>query len=140
MSHQDLLTSLADLLDRLDPPPAHLAAQAQQALAERCEADLSRLLTDSAHTTRGGTRGTDCVRTMRFTDLDLHLEPTATGLHVTGLARAGSQAVTHWPGGTVTTDIDSAGWFHVDHVPPGPIRFVLRQGGHLYRATRWFVA
>ncbi|MBB5954661.1 hypothetical protein FHS29_001231 [Saccharothrix tamanrassetensis] len=140
MNHQDLLDSLATMFDRLDPPPVLLAAQAQSALAERCDARLSRLITDSAHTTRTDVRGTDRVRTMRFADLDLHLEPTATGLHLTGLARTGSQAVTRWPGGATTSDIDPTGWFHVDHVPPGPVRLLLRREGHPDLATRWFVA
>ncbi|RKT57962.1 hypothetical protein [Saccharothrix australiensis] len=140
MNHPDLLDSLADLLDRLDPPPPHLVARAQAALAERRAAQLSRLLTDSAHTTPTGMRGTDHVRTLRFTDLDLHLEPTATGLHVTGRARTGTHAVAHWPGGTRTGHIDPAGWFHLEDVPPGPVRFVLHRDGHPDLATRWFVA
>ncbi len=140
MNDHTLLADLADLLDRADPPPVLLAAQAQSALAERLEAHLTRLITDSAHTSRTDTRGTTRARTMRFTDLDLHLEPTRTGLHVTGLARTGTLAVAHWPGGTHRTRIDPAGWFHVDHVPPGPLRFVLHRADHPALATRWFVA
>ncbi|GAA1345469.1 hypothetical protein [Saccharothrix algeriensis] len=140
MTDEDLLRSLADLVDRLDPPPADLAARARAALAERSGAELSRLLTDSAHTAEPGLRGAGHVRVLRFADLDLRLELTATGLRVTGLARTGTHAVTRWPGGARTTGIDPAGWFHVDGVPPGPVRFVLRRPGRPDLATRWFVA
>ncbi|MBW4715789.1 hypothetical protein [Saccharothrix obliqua] len=129
-----LLAALADVLDRLDPPPARLVTHARDALATRLHADPLDLLTDSARTTPGGMRGTG-HRTMRFTDLDLRLEPTATGLRLTGHAPAG-HATAHWPGGTRTTAVDPDGWFHLDHVPPGPLRVVLDGA----RATPWFVA
>ncbi|CCH35367.1 hypothetical protein ABZ816_12230 [Actinosynnema sp. NPDC047251] len=140
MTDRPLLDALADLLDRLDPPPHSLAALASAALAERAGAALTRLITDSAHTADTGMRGTCRVRTLRFADLDLRLEPTGTGLRATGLARTGTHAVTAWPGGSRTTPVDPTGWFHVDHVPPGPVRFVLRDEGRPDLSTRWFVA
>ncbi|MEU4802334.1 hypothetical protein [Actinosynnema sp. NPDC023587] len=140
MNDRTLLDALAGLLDRVDPPPPALAARARTAFTERTGALPARLITDSAHTTETGMRGVGRIRTIRFTELDLRLEPTGTGLHVTGLARTGTHAVAHWPGGARTTPVDPSGWFHVDHVPPGPVRFVLRDEGRPDIATRWFVA
>lgn len=140
MNDRTLLDALADLIDRLDPPPLGLVGRARSALAERAGAAPTRLITDSAHTTDPGMRGGGRVRTLRFADLDLLLEPTGTGLHVTGLARTGTHAVANWPGGARTTPVDPSGWFHVDRVPPGPVRFVLRHEGRPDLATRWFVA
>ncbi|MEV0676647.1 hypothetical protein AB0I60_08985 [Actinosynnema sp. NPDC050436] len=154
MNDRTLLDALADLLDRADPLPRLLTARASAALAERTGAALTRLITDSAHLAPAhptaarttpdhlagtGMRGASQVRTLRFTDLDLRLEPTGTGLDVTGLARTGTHAVAIWPGGARTTPVDPTGWFHVEHVPAGPVRFALRHEGRPDVTTRWFV-
>ncbi|MFD1151375.1 hypothetical protein [Saccharothrix hoggarensis] len=138
---RDLLDALAHLVDHLDPPPPALAARALSALDERTDAASLRLLSDTARVDPPGMRGCAGVRTLTFTGLDLQLDPGADGLHVTGLtpANAGGLAAVRWPGGEATAPIDPAGWFHVDHVPHGPVKFVLRRpdGDH---ATPWFVA
>lgn len=133
-SDLDLLALLADLLDRTDPVPEFVATQAEAALVERTGAVLTRLITDTAHT-----RGTHTARTLRFTALDVVLEPAPGGLHVTGFAHTGTTLHTHWPTGSLTTALGPGGFFHVDHVPAGPLKFLLRQGGAPDTATRWLV-
>ncbi|ONI82431.1 hypothetical protein ALI22I_40805 [Saccharothrix sp. ALI-22-I] len=136
---RELLDTLAHLVDDLDPTPRTLAAQAQCALNERTDAATMRLVADSVRTAPPGMRGRGGTRTLTFTDLDLRLDHVRGGLHATGLARAGTLAVVRWPGGQVTAAIDPAGWFHVERVPFGPVRFVLRGTGRDH-ATPWFVA
>jgi hypothetical protein len=138
MSDRELLDLLADLVDRLDPAPEHLAAQAQAALAERHDGDPLRLVTDSALTEPEDVRGSSGTRTLRFGELDLRLAGLDR-LCVTGFARTGRLAVVRWPGGLVEAAIED-GWFHVDHVPHGPVKFVLRRPGRRDLATPWFVA
>jgi hypothetical protein len=138
-SDRELLDALAHLVDNLDPTPQTLAAQARSALSERTGGTAMRLLSDSARVDPPGMRGRCGTRTLTFTDLDLRLDHVTGGLHATGLARAGAVAVARWPGGEVTAVIDPTGWFHVDRVPLGPVRFVLRGDGREH-ATPWFVA
>ncbi|MEJ2857240.1 MULTISPECIES: hypothetical protein [unclassified Saccharothrix] len=135
LSDLDLLTLLADLLDRTDPVPEFVVAQAEAAFVERTGAVLTRLITDSAHT-----RGSHTARTLRFTALDLVVEPAPGGLHATGFAHLGTTLHTHWPTGSITTPLGPGGFFHLDHVPSGPLKFVLRQEDAPDTATRWFVA
>lgn len=137
-----LLDALAHLVDHLDPVPGDLAGRAAAALAERVEAAPMRLLTDSALVTPPGTRGRCATRTLRFVGLDLQLDHAADGLHATGLAHAaptGAVAVVRWPGGEAGAAIDGTGWFHLDGVPFGPVRFAVRGRSGLH-ATPWFVA
>ncbi|WP_447004675.1 hypothetical protein ACRAKI_34665 [Saccharothrix isguenensis] len=138
-SDRELLDALAHLVDDLDPTPRTLASQARSALGERTGGTTMRLLSDSARVDPPGMRGRCGTRTVTFTDLDLRLDHVAGGLHVTGLARAGALAVARRPGGEETAAIDEAGWFHVELLPFGPVRFVLRGGGREH-ATPWFVA
>lgn len=138
-SDRELLDALARLVDNLDPTPRTLAAQARSALRRRTGGSAMRLLSDSARVDPPGMRGRGGTRTLTFTDLDLRLDRVPTGLHATGLARFGTLAVAHWLGGRTTAAIDAAGWFHVDRVPLGPVRFVLRGDGREH-ATPWFVA
>lgn len=140
LSDQDLLARLAELLDRADPVPPTVVAQARAALAARTPAVLTRLITDSAHTTGAHTSGTSSTRTLRFTALDVVLEPALEGLHVTGFARTGTTLHVRWPTGTRTTDLGPGGFFHLDHIPAGPLKFLLRQEDAPDTATRWFVA
>ncbi|QFZ23636.1 hypothetical protein [Saccharothrix syringae] len=135
-----LLDALAHLVDHLDPAPDDLAARAADALAERVDAVPLRLLTDSALVTPPGTRGRCATRTLRFAGLDLQLDHADGGLHATGLApRPCALATARWPGGEVRAAVDRTGWFHLDGVPFGPVRFVL-DGPAGRRATPWFVA
>lgn len=138
---RDLLDTLAHLIDDLDPTPEGLTAQAQRALTERGDASAMRLLTDSVRVDPPGMRGRGGTRTLTFTGLALRLDQVAGGLHVTGLARVGTgtSAVVRRPGGQVAVALDEAGWFHVDRIPFGPVRFVLRGSGRDH-ATPWFVA
>lgn len=133
-SDLDLLALLADLLDRADPVPEPVVAQARAALVGRTDAILTRLITDSAHT-----RGSHTTRTLRFTALDVVLEPAPGGLHVTGFAHTGATLHAHWPTGSLTTPLGPGGFFHLDHLPAGPLKFLLRQEGAPDTATRWFV-
>ncbi|MDQ2582750.1 hypothetical protein [Saccharothrix yanglingensis] len=140
-----LLDALAHLVDRLDPTPEVLAHRARTALAERTDATPMRLLTDSAHTTPPGVRGRGSSRTLRFAGLDLQLDHVDNGLHATGLispttlpALTGLVLVCR-PGGETRARIDTDGWFHVDHVPFGPVRFVLHAPARDL-ATPWFTA
>lgn len=48
-------------------------------------------------------------------------------------------AVVRWPGGEARAAVDRAGWFHLDGVPFGPVRFLLL-GSAARHATPWFVA
>ncbi|MFD7652964.1 hypothetical protein ACFV4N_03190 [Actinosynnema sp. NPDC059797] len=48
-------------------------------------------------------------------------------------------AVVRWPGGEARAAVDPAGWFHLDGVPFGPVRFLLL-GSAARHATPWFVA
>ncbi|GAA0227657.1 hypothetical protein GCM10010492_27490 [Saccharothrix mutabilis subsp. mutabilis] len=140
LSDHDLLLRLSDLLVRLDPTPRTVAAQARAALTRRTTAVLTRLITDSAHTTDHGTADHPTARTLRFTALDVVLEPTPSGLHATGFAHTGTTLLTRWPTGAHTTPLGPGGYFHVDNVPSGPLKFVLRRKGAPDTATRWFVA
>ncbi|MGM1061047.1 hypothetical protein [Saccharothrix sp. Mg75] len=139
---RELLDALAHLVDRLDPIPEVLAHHARSALAERTDALPMRLLTDSARTTPPGVRGRGATRTLRFAGLDLHLDHGETGLHATGLTspttRAGVVLVCR-PGSETRVQVDPSGWFHADHVPSGPIRFVLTGPSHDL-TTPWFTA
>ncbi|MFI9813062.1 hypothetical protein [Saccharothrix variisporea] len=135
LSDLDLLALLADLLDRIDPVPEFVVRQAEAALVTSTGAVLARLITDSAHTAPAPT-----TRTLRFTALDVVLEPALGGLHATGFARTGTTLHTHWPTGSLATPLGPGGFFHVDHVPSGPLKFVLRQEGAPDTATRWFVS
>lgn len=139
LSDLDLLALLAGLLDRIDPVPEFVVAQAEAALVERTGAVLTRLITDSAHTRGTRTAHTRTARTLRFTALDVVLEPAPGGLHATGFAHTGTTLHTHWPTGSLTTPLGPGGFFHLAHVPSGPLKFVLRQGGAPDTATRWFV-
>lgn len=136
---RELLDALAHLVDDLDPTPDAITAQARAALAERTDAAPLRLLADSVRVDPPGMRGRGCARRLAFTDLDLRFDHVAGGLHVTGLAREATLAVARWPGGRAAAAVDAAGWFHVERVPFGPVRFVLRRPGR-DRATPWFVA
>jgi hypothetical protein len=136
---RELLDALAHLVDDLDPTPEALAVRAHAALVERTDAAALRLLSDSVRVDPPGMRGRGGTRRVTFTGLDLRLDHLAGGLHVTGLTRAGVVAVARWPGGQVTAAVDEAGWFHVERVPFGPVRFVLR-GTSRDQATPWFVA
>lgn len=135
LSDHDLLLRLADLFARVDPVPEPVAAQAEAALDRRTDAVLTRLITDSAHTA-----GRRTTRTLRFTALDVVLEPALDGLHATGFAHTGTTLLTRWPTGAHTTPLGPGGHFHVDNVPTGPLKFLLRQEDAPDTATRWFVA
>ncbi|MEU7531820.1 hypothetical protein AB0A74_39215 [Saccharothrix sp. NPDC042600] len=140
LSDTDLLVLLADLFARVDPVPEPVAAQAEAALTRRTTAVLTRLITDSAHTANHHTAGRRTARTLRFTALDVVLEPTPGGLHATGFAHTGTTLLTRWPTGAHTTPLGPGGHFHVDDIPTGPLKFVLRREGAPDTATRWFVA
>jgi hypothetical protein len=133
MTDRELLDALALVVDDLDPMPRALVARAWSALVERTDAVTARLLSDSVHVDPGR------PRRLVFAGLDLRLDPVAGGLRVTGSARAGALVVARWPGGQVTAQVDEVGRFHVDRVPFGPVRFVLRGVGRDH-ATPWFVA
>ncbi|WP_367134487.1 hypothetical protein [Saccharothrix sp. HUAS TT1] len=136
---REVLDAIARLVDELDPAPATLADRARAALAERTGAAPLRLLSDSAEGEEPGMRGCGGGRRLRFTGLHLRLDHVAGGLQVTGLAVGASLVVARRPGGEVAVEVDEAGWFHLDRVPSGPVRFVLRGAG-CEHATRWFVA
>ncbi|MFT7836230.1 hypothetical protein Q5530_08770 [Saccharothrix sp. BKS2] len=60
-------------------------------------------------------------------------------LPTSALLVPGAVAVVRWPGGEARTPVDRAGWFHLDGVPSGPVRFLLL-GPATRHATPWFVA
>ena len=130
---RELLDALALVVDDRDPMPRALVARAWSALVERTDAVTARLLSDSVHVDPGR------PRRLVFAGLDLRLDRVAGGLRVTGSARAGALVVARWPGGQETAQVDEIGRFHVDRVPFGPVRFVLRGVGRDH-ATPWFVA
>lgn len=136
MTDRELLDALALVVDDLDPMPGPLLARARSALVERADAVTSRLLSDSVHVDPG------LPRRVVFAGLDLRLDRVAGGLRVTGSARAGAVVVARWPGGRVTAVVDQAGRFHLERVPFGPVRFVLRgvDASGRDHATPWFVA
>jgi hypothetical protein len=135
-SDRDLLDALALLVDDLDPTPESVAVRARSALVERSSSEVItlRLLSDSVH-------APGRTRELAFTGLDLRFDPVVGGWEVTGPARAGTSVVARWPGGQVTAAV-SAGRFHVERVPFGPVRFVLRGADASGRdhVTPWFVA
>jgi len=141
---RDLLDDLAAVLDQVDPVPPHLA----EAAAFRPPTAFVPLewTTDSAVAVPAGKRGAGGSRTLRFTagttTVDLRLD-TVDGLGVRALGlvhppRGGSVLVS-WPSGDHVTDLDHIGWFRADLVPPGPLRFVVRQPGLPDLTTGWFV-
>lgn len=127
---RELLDALAVLVDVLDPIPESLVAWAWSALAERTDEAAVRLLSDSA---RGG------ARRLTFTGLALRLDRVDGGSSVTGSAPGAAVAVVRWQGDEVAAAVGPDGWFHVERVPSGPVRCVLRGAGR-DRATPWFVA
>jgi hypothetical protein len=129
-----LLDALAAAVDRFDPMPRRVAVRARAALAERTDAVPLRLLSDSVFVDPPGG-----PRRVTFNGLDLRLTRDGGGVRVSGSARLGAFAVVRWPGGSVTSALDAAGWFYVERVPFGPVRCVLRGGGPDH-ATPWFVA
>ncbi|MFE9744637.1 hypothetical protein ACFYOT_07025 [Saccharothrix saharensis] len=129
-----LLDALAAVVDRFDPTPEHVAVRARAALGERTDAVPLRLLSDSVFLDRPGG-----PRRVTFSGLDLRLSRDGGGVRVSGWARFGAFAVVRWPGGSVTSALDEAGWFHVERVPFGPVRCVLRGAGRDH-ATPWFAA
>ncbi|MFJ6670859.1 hypothetical protein ACIQMJ_07100 [Actinosynnema sp. NPDC091369] len=129
-----LLDALAAVVDGLDPTPEHVAVRARTALGERTDAVPLRLLSDSVFADPPGG-----PRRMAFNGLDLRLSPGGGAVRVSGSARVGSVAVVRWPGGSAVSALDAAGWFHVERVPFGPVRCVLRGAGPDH-ATPWFVA
>jgi hypothetical protein len=131
---RELLDALALVVDVLDPIPESLVAWAWSALAERADAVALRLLSDSVHVEpRGG------ARRVVFAGLVLRLDRVDGGLSVTGFAPGAAVAVLRWPGDGVAAAVGADGSFHVERVPFGPVRCVLRGAGR-DRATPWFVA
>ncbi|GAA1280632.1 hypothetical protein [Saccharothrix xinjiangensis] len=65
--------------------------------------------------------------------------PPITSPRTSGLLVTNALAVVRWPGGEVRAAIDRAGWFHLDGVPSGPVKFLLL-GPAARHATPWFVA
>lgn len=138
---RELLAALVDVLDLVDPVPEHLAAAGESALSSRA-LDFTPLRMTAA--TAGMRGGSPSLRfTGPSTTVDLHLHADGrTGLHALGLvhpASGGSTAVVSWPGGSRTTTIDPIGWFSVSGLPPGPLRFLVRQPDSLDLSTGWFV-
>lgn len=131
---RELLDALAVVVDVLDPIPESLVAWAWSALAQRTGAAPLRSLSDSVHVEpRGG------ARRLAFAGLTLRLDRVDGGLSVTGSAPGAAVAVVRWPGSEVAAVVGPDGWFHVERVPSGPVRCVLRGAGR-DRATPWFVA
>lgn len=129
-----LLDALAAVVDRFDPTPERVAVRARAAFGERTDAVPLRLLSDSVFVDRP-----DGPRRLTFRGLDLRLSRDGDGLRISGSAGVGAFAVVRWPGGSAMSALDAAGWFHVERVPFGPVRCVLRGAGRDH-ATPWFVA
>jgi len=66
-------------------------------------------------------------------------DPVHSGPPTSGLLVPDAVAVVRWPGGEARTPVDRAGWFHLDGVPFGPVRFLLL-GPAARHATPWFTA
>jgi hypothetical protein len=142
---RDLLDALAAVLDRIDPVPPHLAEAAL--FRPPTDAALLALLTDSALAAPAGVRGDSGTRTLRFTapdtTVDLRLDTVPRlGVRALGLVHPAvddSTVEVTWPTGTRTAPVDRIGGFHVDPLPAGPLRFVLRRPAHPDLSTGWFV-
>ncbi|WNV91102.1 hypothetical protein [Umezawaea sp. Da 62-37] len=142
---RDLLDALAAVLDRIDPVPPHLAGAAL--FHPPTDTALMTLLADSALTAPAGVRGDGGTRTLRFTGpgttVDLRLDTVPhLGVRTLGLvspAVEGSTVQATWPTGTSTAAVDRIGGFHLDPLPAGPLRFVLRRPARPDLGTGWFV-
>ncbi|PRY43348.1 hypothetical protein [Umezawaea tangerina] len=142
---RDLLDALAAVLDLVDPVPPHLAEAA--GFHPPTDAAPMDLLTDSALTAPAGVRGDGGTRTLRFTGpgttVDLRLDTaTRLGVRAIGLVHPavdGSTIRATWPDGVRSAPVDPIGRFHLDPLPTGPLRFVLRRPTLPDLSTGWFV-
>jgi hypothetical protein len=138
-----LLDELALLLDQVDPVPPWLAEAAWFPPGDFVPFDW---VSDSAVAVPVGMRGGGGSRALRFTGegttVDLRLDSVdGLGVRVLGLVHppCGGDGLVSWPRGGVVSSIDGIGWFRVEVVPGGPLRFVVRQPGLPELSTGWFV-
>jgi hypothetical protein len=128
----EILTTLRDGFDAVDPPPPYLDDLVVLALgAARLDAEVARLVEDAS--VAPGARASTRVRTLRFegegsTVLLSVAEDPSGARRVDGWllpARAGTVTL-HGRGGTVTVDVDAAGRFVVEGVPAGAAQLVVQ--------------
>jgi hypothetical protein len=137
----ELLATLAQVLDQVDPVPEHLTVASEAVFSLRANDSIMLRLAAAPAGMRGASPALRFTGSSVTVDLQLHVDGRM-GLHALGLVHPvsrGSTAVACWPGGSRTTTIDAIGWFSVSSLPPGPLRFLVRRPGSPDLSTGWFV-
>lgn len=142
-SDDELMAALADLLRRVDPPPAAMVEAASASLAWRDpDAALARLLETQEPTTVRG--AAPRLLTFQVDDMSVDLEVTTEGYRVRlvgQLVPTGPATVTiqHRDG---TTDVvaDELGRFVAGDIASGLVRLTCAPIGGVRFHTEWFLA
>jgi hypothetical protein len=132
MDDDELLAELRAAVAEADLVTDRQRAAAQAAFTWRTvDQELAELLHDSALETTGVRGADDAPRTLSFATAALTLEVEIDGDVVMGQVVGGdAQSVTLQRSISDDTplEVDSAGFFRVEGVGPGPIRFVVQAG------------
>ena len=131
MTDDQLLAELREAVAEADLVTDRQREAARAAFTWRTvDAELAELLHDSA-LDAAAVRGGDPVRTLSFASGSLTLEVEIDGDTVTGQV-VGATADTVLMQRSIADDeplpVDSSGFFRVEGVAPGPVRFVVQAG------------
>ncbi|GAA4604534.1 hypothetical protein GCM10023107_68440 [Actinoplanes octamycinicus] len=144
MTDDELLQRLSAMLDGADPAPPQVVEAALAAFDWRdMDAQLAHLTDSTALATAEVRGGYGVLRTYRVNDLDIDIEVTIDGRHVTVLGQLAParqvQVRAEQPGGVRATVTDTWGRFAFDGLSPGPTRFALHDGTGPVGTTPWMV-
>jgi hypothetical protein len=144
-----LLRELGDVINRLDPVPAHLLGAARAAFGlRRLDDELARLAYDSAeHEPELALRSDDGPRLLTFETPDLRVELQVEDRH--GAYRLFGRLEPPGPGHVELEDrdgqtrarveVDDTGRFGVERVPGGAVRLTVHRAGTPSTTTEWTV-
>ena len=123
----ELLESIAELLDEIDPPPAGLDEDVLVRLAVAgLDAELATLQQESEVLLRGSTPVESITFSSSTLQLMIQVSPQEDGLRIDGWVTGGGISVELHAGGTSYPVVsDAHGRLVWLGVPSGPLRFVL---------------
>jgi hypothetical protein len=139
-----LLRRLGAMLDGADPPPNQVVEAALGAFDWRDpDAQLARLVDSTALATAAVRGDASTLRTYRLNGLDIDIEVTVDGHHVTVLGQVAParrlDVRAEQLGGARDTATDAWGRFAFDGLSTGPTRLAFHDGSGPIAVTPWIV-
>ncbi|BCJ46985.1 hypothetical protein GCM10010168_34950 [Actinoplanes ianthinogenes] len=143
-SDDSLLRRLGAMLDGADPPPDQVVEAALAAFDWRDpDAELARLVDSTAPATAAVRGGGSLLRTYRMGEVDIDIEVTVDGPHVTVLGQVAPvrrlDVRAEQLGGVRETTTDAWGRFAFDGLGTGPTRLAFHDETGPIGVTPWIV-